>query len=287
MEHTCSYCGLSFETGPKLGSHKRNCTLNPKHDEMRRKNAESHRKPTQKYTFTCEKCGDSFELDLSDSQRRRKNCGRFCSRSCANFRVISKEQRRKTSETLTGRPYEPRIPKTRQRGFRGTKKCKYCGCDTNSIDGKPTKEYCVPKCGAAKKHTSEVLSNVLKGKTGGYRERGGRGKGCRYKGVWLDSTWELALAQKLDELSISWERDTGRHRFAYVDASGKTRLYFPDFFLPELGCYVEVKGFWTSDVKQKIEDATSRNHLKLIVFDSLSKIESMTADVLRLNVAVL
>lgn len=264
MEHICSYCSLQFDTGPKLGSHKRNCQLNPNRASRIQRIAESNTRPRLTYNFTCEKCGTPFQLELRSTQLKQKNCGRFCSRSCANIRVHSSESKQKIAATLAGKA-TPR-----------TCTCKYCG-----VSLPPRRSACRPRCHAMKTAISASLSEALKGKTGGYRERGGRGKGSHYKEVWLDSTWELAFVKRLDQLSIRWERDVGKHRFPYVDSLGRERLYFPDFYLPEFECYVEVKGYWTSIVKQKIDAAVSRNQFKLIVIDSLEAIQSITIDSLR------
>ena len=144
-----------------------------------------------------------------------------------------------------------------------------------NLDNKRTKLVCVPSCVESKKSLSQKLSLSLCGRTGGYREKGGRGKGCLYKGVWLDSTWELALAQKLDELQIHWERDTGKHRFQYIDNKGKIRNYYPDFFIPSLDLYIEVKGYWTAETRHKMSSVKEKHkHIKILVLESLKEIEN-------------
>lgn len=56
--------------------------------------------------------------------------------------------------------------------------------------------------------------------------------------VSLDSSWEEALAIRLDELNISWIRPTS---IKWEDDSGKTHNYFPDFYLPDYDIYIDPK----------------------------------------------
>lgn len=59
-----------------------------------------------------------------------------------------------------------------------------------------------------------------------------------YKGVMLDSTWELRLAERLDELEIPWARPAP---LEWRDKLGRKRNYFPDFYLPETDQYLDPK----------------------------------------------
>ena len=59
-----------------------------------------------------------------------------------------------------------------------------------------------------------------------------------YKGVMLDSSWELALAKRLDELRIVWERPKP---IKWVDKRGDVHNYFPDFYLPDYDLYLDPK----------------------------------------------
>jgi hypothetical protein len=58
------------------------------------------------------------------------------------------------------------------------------------------------------------------------------------------STYELLSCQLLDELNFDWEYvGTGRvveHRLLLSDG----KLWSPDFWIPNLKLYVDVKGFW-------------------------------------------
>ena len=56
--------------------------------------------------------------------------------------------------------------------------------------------------------------------------------------VQLDSSWEEALAKRLDSLNVSWIRP---EPFKWIDKTGKARNYFPDFYLPEYNLFLDPK----------------------------------------------
>ena len=57
--------------------------------------------------------------------------------------------------------------------------------------------------------------------------------------VMLDSSWEEALALRLDELGIQWERP--KTPFKWMDNLGKEHNYFPDFYLNEYNIFLDPK----------------------------------------------
>lgn len=64
-------------------------------------------------------------------------------------------------------------------------------------------------------------------------------------------TWELQVAEKLNELGIKWIRN---HILKYrrPDES-KERFYNPDFYLPNEDVFIEVKGYYSEKDKEKME----------------------------------
>ena len=57
--------------------------------------------------------------------------------------------------------------------------------------------------------------------------------------VHLDSSWEEALAIRLDELGINWSRP---RPIQWVDECDVKHNYFPDFYLPDFDLYLDPKG---------------------------------------------
>lgn len=95
----------------------------------------------------------------------------------------------------------------------------------------------------------------MKGKTGGYREGTNKWKGGRVfsleedREVWLDSRWEIHFVSILDKFSIRWKKNK-KERFPYI-WEGSRKFYYPDFFLPELNVWVEVKGWEREQDREK------------------------------------
>lgn len=55
----------------------------------------------------------------------------------------------------------------------------------------------------------------------------------------LDSSWEEALAKRLDELKIEWIRP--EEPIHYFTLNGEKHNYFPDFYLPKYDLYLDPK----------------------------------------------
>lgn len=56
--------------------------------------------------------------------------------------------------------------------------------------------------------------------------------------VLMDSSWEIELARRLDNLNIEWNRPTP---LKWVDSTGNARNYFSDFYLPKYDIYLDPK----------------------------------------------
>ena len=57
--------------------------------------------------------------------------------------------------------------------------------------------------------------------------------------VLLDSSWEEALAKRLDDQKINWVRPS--IPIEWIDNNKKTHNYFPDFYLPDYNLYLDPK----------------------------------------------
>ncbi len=62
--------------------------------------------------------------------------------------------------------------------------------------------------------------------------------------VFLDGSWELAVAKYLDSIDVTWTRNTTR--FSYYKQDGRRATYCPDFYVQTWGTYIEVKGYETA-----------------------------------------
>lgn len=97
--------------------------------------------------------------------------------------------------------------------------------------------------------TKKKLSNYAKKRSlGGYVEGGGRGKKGWYKGIFCDSSWELAYVIYCLEHGIEIKRSKDRRVYTWED---KTKIYIPDFIVENQT--IEIKGYknpqWLAKLK--------------------------------------
>lgn len=83
------------------------------------------------------------------------------------------------------------------------------------------------------------ISNSMMGKYGGIRKGSGHGIKGSYKGIWCDSTYELAFVMYCIDHDIPIHRNTKPYLYKY---NGATHRYYPDFIVNN-NQIVEIKGF--------------------------------------------
>ena len=70
-----------------------------------------------------------------------------------------------------------------------------------------------------------------------------RAKKQEYKNEKFHSSWEVIVAKWLDSKNIEWQRKVPPVEYVLNES---THLYFPDFYLPAFGLFIEVKGHETA-----------------------------------------
>ncbi len=154
--------------------------------------------------------------------------GKYCSRACANSRVFSDEAKLKKSLANKG---NISWNKGKELAW-GISKCVYCSEDIKH-------RKCSPK---------QYHSECWKKASGGYRKGAGIGKSGWYKGIWCDSSYELAWVIYQLEHNIPFERNKVRYQYNWND---KTLNYIPDFIQNKN--IIEIKGFANSQTKEKLK----------------------------------
>jgi hypothetical protein len=84
---------------------------------------------------------------------------------------------------------------------------------------------------------------------GGLRRGSGRGKSGWYRGIWCDSSWELAWVLHSIDHGIAFERNT--ESFLY-DFEGKQYKFYPDFKMSD-GSLLEIKGWLDAKNRAKLK----------------------------------
>lgn len=89
-----------------------------------------------------------------------------------------------------------------------------------------------------------------------------------YNGVLLDSSWELALAKRLDELGIKWVRP---EPIPWVDDEGLIHNYFPDFYLEEYDLFLDPKNPVVIKLQQQKIDILLKQYKNIVILKSLEE----------------
>lgn len=127
---------------------------------------------------------------------------------------------------------------------------------------------------------SSTLSQKLKGKPGkphtaeskrkislkmSAHNKGGRCQWYEVAGQKVQGTWEKNIAEKLESFGVLWEKlKCNKHTLKYF-LDGKERNYTPDFYLKDYDVYLEVKGHWWGDDREKMKAVSFAHPHKNII----------------------
>lgn len=98
-------------------------------------------------------------------------------------------------------------------------------------------------------------------------------KRIEYNGVYLGSSYELAVAMALDENDVEWIQPS---RLKYKDKTGRDRTYTADFYLPLYDVYLDPKNdFLINNInprlgfsdRDKISWVMEQNEVVIIILD--------------------
>jgi len=99
--------------------------------------------------------------------------------------------------------------------------------------------------------------------------------------VKVQGTWELRFVERLNSFNIPWERGKS-HVIQYrKEADEIIHNYHPDFYLPTINSYVEIKGYWWKSKDGRVDDRRKMQYiigqhpeLNIIILDSIEKIQN-------------
>lgn len=127
--------------------------------------------------------------------------------------------------------------------------CQFCGREfgrkcrrTIHERGCPANPERVPRKGRIPTNEDrEKISKTIRRKVaeGTWHNSFSRSRTSEYKGQKFYGKWESGFAKRLDDLGITWRKCEESFAYPWL---GKTSRYTPDFFIEELGAYIEVKG---------------------------------------------
>lgn len=148
------------------------------------------------------------------------------------------------------------------------------------IEGKEVPAgYYKGKVGAfkGKKHTEET-KKLMQEKALASPHRRLRKKMIEYNGVMLDSTWELALAKRLDALEIIWIRPDP---LKWIDKQGQAHNYFADFYLEEYNLYLDPKNPYAIKAQKDKIECLMEQYKNIFIIDSIEDCKNYTPENLK------
>lgn len=89
-----------------------------------------------------------------------------------------------------------------------------------------------------------------------------------YNGVMMDSTWEVELAKRLDNINVKWIRP---NPLSWIDSTGVNHHYFPDFYLPEYDLYLDPKNPYAIERQKEKLNALNEQYDNIIIISSLDE----------------
>lgn len=134
------------------------------------------------------------------------------------------------------------------------------------------KSYVTKKNNGSLGH-SEISKQKLREKALASPHRRLRRGMIEYKGIMLDSSWELALAVRLDDTGIKWIRPDP---IPWTDEQGITHNYFPDFYLPEYDLYLDPKNPQAIKVQTKKLERLLTQYNNIIILLTKKECEEYT-----------
>lgn len=125
-----------------------------------------------------------------------------------------------------------------------------------------------------RRHSDESIQKIRLGALNSNHRRLRRGI-VEYKGVLLDSSWELTLAKRLDQLGIVWTRPDP---LKWIDEFGVSHNYFPDFYLPDYDLYLDPKNPHAAKVQKNKLTLLLRQYNNIHIISSLSECEKFNIE---------
>lgn len=108
--------------------------------------------------------------------------------------------------------------------------CKICGKSFKSYSF-GNKKTCSDKC-------KNIASVYIRDYQNGSRKNIWYFNKNQNKNILLESSWELKVAEKLDDKNVKWIRPDP---ISWYDEENKKRYYYPDFYIPDLDLYLDPK----------------------------------------------
>lgn len=233
-QYFCTICSKEFT--PKVGTYGSFCSLSCSSKRGRESKiyAEYIKNPKK-----CEECSKIIEF----KNRSNKFCSHSCSATFNNKGVV-----RNTHGNIAS-------INTKIATFKIVT-CKICNTESWQLKSY-TRNTCSDKC------HHELISLHTRGKTGGSTKQYIGYIDSTKKEIWLDSSWELKIANELDKNGVVWTRPKG-----FVLSNG--RRYTPDFYLADYQIFLDPKAYRKGYLEnvEKIKQFESESNTKCLIISN-------------------
>jgi hypothetical protein len=205
-----------------------------------------YKPPTQGSIKQCKHCKQEF--DICDKPKRwMANHSRWCKENPKRKHYVDKAR----DQASVMRESKKKTGIYNQYSYGAT-----CSQDTKEK---------LRRAQTGKTHTKETKQKIKEKALASNHRRLRKGT-VEYKGIVLDSSWELELAKRLDHLNIEWHRPDP---LPWVDENGIKHNYFPDFYLPKQDKYLDPKNKHAIKVQQKKLKKLLTQYNNIVIIDSL------------------
>lgn len=225
-------------------------------DNIIRQNIEQYNKEHITH-YRCKQCGKEFTEKYS-----KTSSGEFCSRTCAakySALIKREETNKKQHDIMFGIKYvNGEKINIKEEYYKNPKICPICG---NIIPYEKKKfKTCSQEC--SKKLCSQTLKKKGVYSIGGYVPFSCRSHHGYYKGIYCDSTFELAYLIYCLDHNIDIKRCNEVFEYEY---EGKKHHYHPDFIVN--GEIIEIKNYYReiNDIKLNAVNKP----IKILYYDDL------------------
>lgn len=274
----CKYCNNNFEFKKvgQCGGHVSNCKDNPnrnvRNERIKLSNKKFHEnniQNKQKEYYSIPNICLNCNTPLNYEKRNNKFCNKSCSAQYNNCKRLprSNESKLRTSvsiknsikfqEACCNSEFGKKVWKIRRENLEKSgmgslktdiifKECTWC----KNIFVTPTKNYSYKK--STRICSDECYIQI--------KRLNFCGTTSYYKGIAMDSKWEIELAEWLDKNNIKWIRPKS---ILWIDKNGIQRKYFPDFYLLDYNLYLDPKhNMLIQSQKEKLDIVEKQINLK-------------------------
>lgn len=234
-------------------------------EDWKNKSEKKNKEKEEEYNTNPKLCVNCNKI-ISFGQKRNKFCNNSCSVAYNNtHRVHSSESKIKISKSL--RKY-----RNKPRGYLHKNELTSCNifyhnciiCSKLFIH-KKHKDMKMPLCSNKEcKYEVHRQSGIhMANKNGNRKTWRQKPFLSKYYGqITLDSSWEVILAQSLEDNDIKWNKPK---YIIWFDAKEKSHRYFPDFYLPDYDIYLEPKNLYLMK-KDKYKMDYVMSHYKINLY---------------------